>query len=84
MIQPGERYRRQVYVDGDICVYAEHVECGEAAACYAKQADLYGDEWPRLCDDICHEDYGWLMQNFPVVAGRLGIQGPTVPKGAAA
>lgn len=80
MIQPGERYRRQTYVDcGDFNVYSEHVECGAAAAYYAKLADLYGDEWPCLCDDVCPDDHGWLMQDFPIVAGRLGIQGPIKP-----
>lgn len=72
------RYRRQVYVDGDLCTYRAHEDCDQAALHYAELADLHPvwDDPPNLRNDLSREDYCWLLDEFPAVADRFGIQGP--------
>lgn len=77
-IKFGERYRRQVYVDGEVCTYRAHEDCDEAAT---KIADLAGhdprwDDPVNLSNGLCPEDYELLLTEFPGVADRFGIQGP--------
>ena len=81
LIQVGQRYRKQVYVDGDLCTYSAHDECDQAASRYADLANLHPpwDEPPNLRNDIQREDYEWLLNEFPAVADRFGIQGPVRP-----
>lgn len=77
-IKFGERYRRQVHVDGDLCTYRAHEDCDQAAQRYAELAQLHPnwDDPPNLRNDLCHEDYCWLLDEFPLVADRFSIQGP--------
>lgn len=77
-IRFGDSYRRQVYVDGDLCTYRAHKDCDDAAARYANLAGLHPnwDDLPNLRDDLTSEDYCWLLDEFPTVADRFGIQGP--------
>ena len=80
-IQAGEMYRRQVYKEGDLYTYSAHVECDKAANRWAQLAGLSPthDDWPILANDLCLDDYGWIMQEFPIVAARFNIQGPIQP-----
>jgi predicted RNA-binding Zn-ribbon protein involved in translation (DUF1610 family) len=77
-IVPGDRYRRQVCADGGLQTYRAHEDCDKAAQRYAElaQLDPIWDEPPNLRNDLCPEDYWWLLDEFPVVADRFGIQGP--------
>jgi len=81
LIQIGQRYRKQVYVDGGLQTYRAHEDCDEAVARYIAlaQIDLHWDDPPVLHSDLCSEDYGWLLNEFPAVAYRFGIQGPVRP-----
>jgi len=77
----GERYRRQVYVDGGLQTYRAHEDCDNAAAYIIILGgnDPRYDDPPNLSNDLCPEDYGWLLAEFPAVADRFGIQGPVQP-----
>ena len=82
LIQIGQRYRKQVYSDGGLQTYWCHEDCDKAAAYYVEIADIrpaWGDDYPILYCDIEPDDYGWLMEKFPMVADRFGIQGPVRP-----
>lgn len=75
-IEPGEVYRRQVYIDGDFHTYKAHVECYRACLDYnAIIGSTYDDEMYPL--DEClneKEDRDWLKEKFPNVAERMGIK----------
>jgi hypothetical protein len=80
-IEIGTSYRRQVYVDGGIQTYRAHVDCDAAAL---RMMDLGNyqpgyDDPVNLRNDLCPEDYELLLEEFPAVAGRFGIQGPVRP-----
>jgi hypothetical protein len=78
-INLGEMYRRQTYVeDRLINTYKAHDDCDAAAQRYAELADLHplNDDPPRLVDDLGRDDWWWLLDEFPCVADRFGVQGP--------
>lgn len=81
LINVGDRYRKQVYVDGELCTYRAHEDCDQAVMRYGEMAGLnYNyDEPINLRNDLCREDYEWLLNEFPGVADRFGIQGPVRP-----
>lgn len=66
------RYAFGIY-EGDTYSFHVHVECQDAAREFAK---LYGEEWPwfQHMDDSEFEHHAWLLENHPLVAGRLGIK----------
>lgn len=81
LIQIGQRYHKQVYVDGGLQTYRAHSDCEAAVMRYIELADInpHWDDLPILRNDLCSEDYGWLLNEFPDVADRFGIQGPVQP-----
>lgn len=81
-IEIGERYRRQVYKDGELVTYKAHEDCDNAATAYADISgfDARYDEPHPLYNALDPEDYGWLLNEWPTVAGRFNIQGPVRPK----
>lgn len=76
IIKPSERYRRQVYIDGDFHTYKAHEDCSEASLEYNHLIGTgYDDEMYPL--DEClneKEDRDWLKEKFPNVAERMGIK----------
>lgn len=80
-IHVGQRYRKQVYSDGGLQTYCAHEDCDKAAQRYADLANLgRNDDPPYLASDLTWEDFGWLLNEFPAVAGRFGVHGPVLPK----
>ena len=77
-IAVGEHYRRQVYVDGELCTYRAHEDCDAAALRIADIGahNLRWDDPVNLRNDLCPEDYELLLTEFPAVADRFCIQGP--------
>lgn len=70
--QPATRWSG--VVEGDFSTAIYHPDCREAEI--AMNNDIrdfqYGDDW-RPLDEIEHEDWPWLRDAYPAVAGRLGI-----------
>lgn len=51
-----------------------HHECRKAEEALNKLHDIgWHDDWLVLCDDMEWEDWPWLIEEFPVVAGRMKI-----------
>lgn len=61
--------------DGYTYSHYTHMECHDASVAYAKEFDLWGEEWPwfRDMENSDFEHHGWLRENYPVVADRLNI-----------
>ena len=79
-IKFGERYRRQVYIDGELCTYRAHDDCDAAALRKQELGDYLPtyDDPVNLRNDLCPEDYPWLLAEFPAVADRFGITDRTI------
>ena len=73
MIEVGQRYRKQVYVDGELCIYRAHEDCDVAAFEHMVNYghDHRSDDPIMLCDAIGPEDRQWLTEKYPFVAQRL-------------
>lgn len=60
--------------DGYFYSHHTHVECHEAGIAYAKLNHLWGEEFPWFQHMYEGDDHhGWLLENYPIVASRLGI-----------
>lgn len=61
--------------EGDLYSLYIHPECDAAARDYAKLNGLWGEEFPFFpeMEDSEWGHHGWLLDNHPVVASRLGI-----------
>lgn len=76
LIQVGQRYRRQVYSDGELVTYRAHEDCDNAASEYMAMSgfDPRYDDPIILREIVCLEDDGpWLLEKYPAVAERLGV-----------
>jgi hypothetical protein len=59
--------------DGEFQAVSYHVECRAAEIALNRLAGTqYGDEWMGL-DDMEWEDWQFILDDHPTVAGRLGI-----------
>lgn len=58
--------------EGDFYAGHQHPECHTAALAYAKQFDLWGDDWPWFHDMDMSDAGDWMKEHAPVVYERLG------------
>jgi len=74
-VVPGQKYRRLRGIwEGTPSIFRSHAECEDAAAQMRDYHDLLPDEGvPLLHTDTQPEDHEWIVDEFPVVASRLGI-----------
>jgi hypothetical protein len=80
LITPGQRYLRIRGIwDGDPGIFRAHDDCHWASEALIDNLNGIGDEGSLLSDDVQPEDHWWLLQDFPVVAERLGIVGWAKP-----
>ena len=71
--------------EGDFYSCDEHPECYAAAEEYGSAPTWTSDARPMLCEDIDRKyDGPWLLEEFPVVAARLGITATPATQGGEA
>lgn len=80
-IMPGQRYLRVRGIwEGAPGVFRAHDECEYAAQQWREYHDSMWDEGCLLKADIEPEDHTWLLDEFPIVAERLGIAAWALPE----
>jgi hypothetical protein len=73
-IAVGQKYRKQVYKDGDLVTYSAHEDCDQA---YTQMKEYAGSAWRPddlffpLGEIACERDDAWIKEQFPAVAERL-------------
>ena len=58
--------------EGDFCHVSYHADCRAAEVAVNTVNQTFWDEWIGL-QDLETDDYPLIIQDFPEVAGRLGI-----------
>lgn len=72
-IEAGETYIRWAgTTDGDFGVAKFHQDCRQAEIALNKLSGTDWDEWMGL-QDMEVDDWPWLLEDYPAVAGRMGI-----------
>ncbi len=74
MIELGQRYRKQVTVDGDLFTYRAHEDCDDAASEYMAMSNYEPgyDDSILLCEVVSEkDDRAWLTEKYPAVSARL-------------
>ncbi len=73
MIEVGQRYRKQVFVDGDLQTYRAHEDCDDAASKYSllSNFDPRYDAPIPLRELVEEADRSWFLERYPRVAARL-------------
>jgi len=80
--RPIPKGSRATYIsgksEGELYSFHQHEDCHAAAAAYANLHGLYGEEWPWFAEDpdLLKEATPFLIDEFPEVAERLGIEIP--------
>ena len=67
--------------EGDFWSGTYHAECRKAECAYNDLVGQTGDEWCAL-GEMDSEDWGWLIETFPVVAERMAITAERIEQAA--
>jgi hypothetical protein len=60
---------------GDFYTNHQHPECHAAGLAYAKETDLWGDEFTWFQHTEMHRELEvWLLDNHPIVAARMNLE----------
>ncbi len=59
--------------DGQFYACYFHPECRVAEVAWNRMMRLGWDEWCNLANDLEIDDWPWLLEEYPVVALRLGL-----------
>lgn len=76
--QPIEAGCEHIYAagrwEGDFYTQRIHLECDAAALDYARELNLWNDEFPWFSEypDFEPGDWEWMVDRHPIVAARLG------------
>lgn len=63
-----------VYYGDFYCSY-QHVECQAAGNAYAEMTGCWGEDYMWFQHGLSErDDELWLLENHPIVAGRLGLE----------
>lgn len=77
--QPANRWAGMS--DGEFAAVIYHPECREAEVALNDILGSHGAEEWCVLSDIEDEDRPWLIEEFPIVAQRMGLAAPTTPAG---
>jgi len=59
---------------GDFYSSYQHVECQAAGNAYAEMTGCWGEDYMWFQHQLeDRDDELWLLENYPIVAGRLGL-----------
>lgn len=84
MLAVGEAAVRWAGItDGEFATAVFHPDCRAAEIAVNRLHGTYPDEWMGLGRDLEWDDHQWLLDEYPTVAGRLGITQAKIDETAA-